>query len=127
MLDVNGLKKTNDLYGHEIGDRLLTVVSERLKSSIRNSDVVARTGGDEFIILLKGTSDQGARKFIERLENEFFKDLFIDIVDQKRLGVTVSLGAAGTDKFPPHELIREADRFMYEAKNAYYSRNIRYR
>lgn len=127
MVDVNGLKKANDLYGHEVGDRLLTAVGERLKSATRNSDVVARTGGDEFIILLTGTPDEGAHKFIKRLSNEFFKDVFLEIGDQKRLEVTVSLGAAGTDKFPLHDLIKQADRFMYEDKTAYYAKHPRYR
>jgi diguanylate cyclase (GGDEF)-like protein len=127
MIDVNGLKKANDLHGHAIGDQLILTVSKRLKSSIRIADVVARTGGDEFIILLTGTSDEGGRKFIERLENIYFKDFFLEIGNQERIQVTVSFGAAGTDKFPPQDLIREADRLMYEAKNAYYSRNARYR
>jgi diguanylate cyclase (GGDEF)-like protein len=127
MADVNGLKKANDIYGHEIGDQLILTVSKKLKSSIRVSDVVARTGGDEFIILLTGTPDEGARKYIERLENIFFKDLFIDIGNQNKLQVSVSLGAAGADRFPPQYLIREADRLMYEAKNNFYSRNARYR
>jgi diguanylate cyclase (GGDEF)-like protein len=127
MADVNGLKKANDIYGHEIGDQLILTVSKRLKESIRVSDVVARTGGDEFIILLTGTADAGAQKFIERLSNKYFKDLFIDIGTQDKLQVSVSLGAAGTDKFAPQALIREADRLMYEAKNVHYSRNARYR
>jgi diguanylate cyclase (GGDEF)-like protein len=127
MVDVNGLKKANDVHGHAIGDQLILTVSKKLMSSIRVSDVVARTGGDEFIILLTGTADAGAQKFIERLQNIYFKDLFIDIGNQDKLQVSASLGAAGADRFPPQNLILEADRLMYEAKNAYYSKNARYR
>jgi diguanylate cyclase (GGDEF)-like protein len=126
-VDVNGLKKANDIYGHAIGDQLLLTVSKRLKSSIRIADIVARTGGDEFIILLTGTADAGAQKFIERLENVYFNNFFIEIGNTEKLQVTVSSGAVGTDKFSPQDLIRESDRLMYKAKNAYYSRNDRYR
>jgi diguanylate cyclase (GGDEF)-like protein len=125
--DVNGLKKANDIYGHAIGDQLLLTVSKKLKSSVRVADIVARTGGDEFIILLTGTSDAGAQKFIERLDNVYFNNFFLETGNTAKFQVTVSLGAAGTDKFSPQDLIRESDRLMYIAKNAYYSRNDRYR
>jgi diguanylate cyclase (GGDEF)-like protein len=127
MVDVNGLKKANDIHGHAVGDQLILMVSKKLKSSIRVSDVVARTGGDEFIILLTGTTDAGAQKFIERLSNVFFKNFFIETGNLDKLQVTISMGAAGADKFPPQDLIREADRLMYQAKEDFYSRNARYR
>jgi diguanylate cyclase (GGDEF)-like protein len=127
MIDVNGLKKINDFHGHAAGDQLLLAVGKQLKRSVRNTDLVSRTGGDEFIILLTGTSDDGAHNYIERLDKLYFADFFIEISDQVKHQVTVSMGVAGTDKFLPEDLIRTADRFMYDDKKAFYSRNPRYR
>ena len=72
--DVNGLKLTNDIFGHAAGDDLLRKTAEILKKVCREEDIMARMGGDEFAILLPKTSAQVALKIIERIKNEFSKE-----------------------------------------------------
>lgn len=125
--DVNQLKKINDQYGHENGDRLIVTVAEALRSTLRGSDIAARTGGDEFIVLLTNSTDEDAGLFIERLQEQVFSGLSITLPDGTEFPVTVSLGKAGTDKYPPDSLTKEADRQMYAAKERFYATVQRYR
>ena len=125
--DINQLKKLNDQYGHEIGDRLIVAVAEALRNTLRNTDIAARTGGDEFIVLLTNSTDEDAGNFIERLQSLVFDDLRIPLPDGTEFPVTVSLGKAGTDKHHPEALAKEADRQMYAAKKRFYATAQRYR
>ena len=68
FVDVNGLKHVNDSYGHSEGDRILKETAEVLLSSVRDSDIVARVGGDEFVILAQETSAHGERRLASRLK-----------------------------------------------------------
>lgn len=67
--DINGLKLINDAFGHDEGDRILQAVANILKSCIRDSDVAARVGGDEFCILLPSTDEAAAKEIMERIKN----------------------------------------------------------
>ncbi len=127
VADVNRLKMANDLYGHEAGDRLILTVSDLLRRNVRNTDLLARTGGDEFLILLGNTDDESARDFVRRLEKDVFNNVYMDVGKGEKFPVTVSFGAAGTDVWPVEELIAAADRLMYEAKEAFYRTEKRYR
>jgi diguanylate cyclase (GGDEF)-like protein len=127
VVDVNRLKEANDNHGHDVGDRLLLSVSERLKSGIRATDTVFRIGSDEFLILLSDTREEGARNLMERLMEKVFKDITIDAGNGETFPVTVSLGVAGSDQVPHHELVQAADRRMYETKQEYYRTHQRYR
>ncbi|WP_053001141.1 PAS domain S-box protein [Kosmotoga pacifica] len=115
-LDLNGFKKVNDTYGHEIGDALLKKIADRLKSSLRESDVVARFGGDEFVFLLPDTDSEGAIETAKRLLASL-KEPFN--ISGKTLKISASFGVA---TFPQDgkdlkELLRKADEAMYQAKN----------
>lgn len=125
--DVNRLKMANDVYGHEAGDELILTVSKLLKSAVRDCDIVARTGGDEFLILLTDTNQAGAEKLIDRLNKTVFNNTLMSVGKNEKFSVTVSLGAASTDKTLPENLIKKADQRMYEAKEAYYRTQKRYR
>lgn len=127
VADVNRLKMANDVYGHETGDRLILTVCDILRNNVRNTDLLARTGGDEFLILLGNTDDKSAREFVKRLEKDAFRDVYMEVGEGEKFPVTVSFGAAGTDVWPVDELIAAADRLMYEAKEAYYRTEKRYR
>ncbi|HIJ90721.1 MAG: GGDEF domain-containing protein [Desulfobulbaceae bacterium] len=125
--DINQLKKLNDNYGHETGDRLIVTVAEALRNTMRSTDIAARTGGDEFIVLLTNSTDEDAGHFIERLQNQVFSGLSIPLPDGTEFPVTVSLGKAGTNRYPPEALAKEADRQMYVAKERFYASAARYR
>ena len=127
MVDVNRLKQANDIYGHEAGDRLILCVSERLIAEVRKTDLVARIGGDEFLILLPDTTEEGAMLLAERFQQEVFEDVSIEVGDHDVFPVTVSLGAAGSDRVPHGALVKTADERMYEAKETYYENHKRYR
>lgn len=109
MIDVDGLKGTNDLYGHEAGDELLKSVGGFLRDQVRSPDLCARLGGDEFIILLKNAYP-GAKQILTRL---------ISLWEQKHLySTTLSIGmSVHNDKLEVQETIKAADMALYQAKS----------
>lgn len=120
VADINRLKHANDLYGHEAGDLLIVTASVLLSQAVRNGDVVARTGGDEFLILLTNTGSEGAAAFIRRLADTLIQGTVVTFGDGEKFPLEISLGCAGTDEFEPEEIIKEADRRMYLEKEKYY-------
>ena len=124
FLDLNKLKVLNDTHGHEAGDMLLIEVAKRLLHVVRDSDTVARFGGDEFVVLLEGGSaekDQAAKhansvadKIHEALSVEY---ILGDIRHQSSasIGIELFLG----DERNPEQLLKEADATMYKAKKKF--------
>jgi len=115
-MDLVGFKEINDVYGHHTGDMVLQKVAKNLEAGIRGTDLVARHGGDEFVILLKNVKDEQALAGIANKISEIVKSP-IDIVGT-RLQVFPSMGIA---MFPKHAqdaqtLERYADEAMYQAK-----------
>ncbi|QGU00410.1 hypothetical protein SYNTR_1816 [Candidatus Syntrophocurvum alkaliphilum] len=86
--DLNGLKLLNDTFGHIIGDDLLKFGADIFKKVVRKDDIVARVGGDEFVILLSNTSQKAAEKIIDRIQAEF------DNKQIKGIKLGISIGAA---------------------------------
>jgi diguanylate cyclase (GGDEF)-like protein len=124
VIDINGLKYVNDRFGHEAGDHMIYSVAQNLRSHSRETDIVARTGGDEFIVLLTNTGNKGALKYIEKLKY-IFNEIYFDINKTEKLTVSVSAGAASTDTSLPDELIKLADSMMYENKREFYRNKSR--
>lgn len=116
-VDVDHFKQINDTRGHPVGDIVLQQVSGIMKATARETDAVARFGGDEFVLLLIDTGWQGALTFAERLRRRV--DDFTFGPPGTPMSITVSVGVAlakGTDASTPEELLREADRALYKAK-----------
>ena len=116
FLDVDDFKVINDSLGHELGDRLLVAVGERLRRSLRPEDTLARFGGDEFTILLEDMkTPKDVIRIIKRIVRKFETPF---VLDERELFVTVSIGVAlGTDDLKaPEDLLRDADIAMYRAK-----------
>ncbi len=119
ILDVDNFKNYNDTLGHPAGDQVLKQIASILKSCIRDTDVGARYGGDEFCVIMPEENQDGARALCERLRQRvedypFFKE------EIQPLGkLTVSLGAATypTDAAMIKELLVRADKALYRAKN----------
>jgi len=116
MLDIDHFKHFNDTYGHQIGDLVLKEVANILKSQVRSSDIVARYGGEEMIILLRGTSLKDATFVAEKIrkavENHLIKE------ENQVYKVTISLGVSSFKPTDNTELIiKRADEALYQAKN----------
>lgn len=117
LMDVDGFKGVNDTYGHSAGDELLRTIASRLKSLLRETDTVARIGGDEFCFILSGLAqkEQDALAVAEKIVQELKSPMEIQ---GRELNVNYSLGVA---LFPEHgetpeKLISSADKAMYLSK-----------
>lgn len=112
MGDINGLKLVNDAFGHHVGDELLKRMTEILASSCRREDIIARWGGDEFIILLPHTSAKVADQICSRIKRRCSEDKKMPVP------VTISLGRATREEeeMETFELIREAEDMMLKHK-----------
>ncbi len=131
LLDMDQFKRINDTYGHPIGDKLLVLFSQRLKQRLRQSDTVARIGGDEFVILVEDLEDLTE---VEHLAKHLISELHAPYHIDKDFDITSSI-SIGISHYPLHatdtvRLLRNADTAMYLAKskgrNTYriYSENL---
>jgi diguanylate cyclase (GGDEF)-like protein len=118
LFDLNGFKVVNDTYGHHAGDEMLRVVGSRLRKAVRDDDIVARWGGDEFVVMMPGIGDnEMAIKRAEQLAEQVSGRTRIEGVAEA-LRVRVSVGIAiwprhGAELQP---LVEAADQAMYQAK-----------
>lgn len=117
MGDVNGLKLTNDAFGHNEGDKLLMAIAQILKASCRKEDIIARTGGDEFCILLPQTTGDIAQSICERIKN-LCKDYNIKTPNGLAIQPSISLGYATKTTESKHidSIQKDAEDFMYKRK-----------
>lgn len=118
LVDIDHFKLFNDQYGHQAGDEVLKHVARILGADLRESDVVVRYGGEEFFILLSGSSPEGAARVLEKLRGELeITDLVVE-GQSEPLHVTASFGLVSSPVFRGDlaELIAEADRRLYRAK-----------
>jgi diguanylate cyclase len=116
FIDLDGFKPVNDTYGHGCGDLVLARVGERLRSCARSGDVVARVGGDEFLMLMKDTTDQKVAERARRVVETLSEDCE---VEGRHVSISCSIGIA---MYPLHgqhaKLVARADAAMYAAKRA---------
>lgn len=113
--DLDNFKRINDQYGHDVGDIVLQQVGITLKSMVRDEDLVTRWGGEEFLLLLADTGQDGAQVLAEKILRQI-ADTEIHI-DDLRLSITLSLGVASQQSASNlSEALRHADRAMYQAK-----------
>lgn len=116
MMDLDGFKPVNDQYGHDAGDELLGIIAQRLRATVRNSDVVARVGGDEFVVMAAGLqSEQQAAELGEKLI-ALFQEPFLIARHACRVGVTIGYVVAPGDGVDAVNLMKVADAAMYAGK-----------
>ncbi len=119
FIDTDRFKQINDTYGHATGDRVLVELAERLRASIRQSDFIARVGGDEFVVVLNPPdADVDAVHLTERIDHALQVPVRLPNGELHLIGVSI-----GVAVYPDHAdsvmtLIQAADDAMYRVKNA---------
>ena len=117
FIDLDGFKPVNDQYGHAIGDRLLQMIANRLKLTVRQGDTVSRFGGDEFVIMLMDIENETSLKeLLERIQTDLKRPI---LIDDYKIEITSSLGVSichCKSYIEAEQLIRQADHAMYQAK-----------
>ena len=122
MLDLDHFKKLNDQYGHLVGDNCLTYVAKLMKGKFdRRSDIVARFGGEEFIIVAQHDDKNAVLQKLEELREEIAQHCFSsDIEDSININITMSIGVVVADAKLSENIdawIKLADEQLYQAKN----------
>jgi len=127
MIDSDNLKPVNDNHGHEAGNRLLKQLAKAIRAELRNTDVPARYGGDEFIVFLSETPLKGALIVAERIRDAVAGAPLE--INGKQVGCTVSIGVAGypEDGLTLDALALRADRAMYQAKQSGRNRVVQFK
>jgi two-component system cell cycle response regulator len=118
MFDIDHFKTVNDTYGHAVGDEILQSFSNRVKGRLRSFDILARTGGEEFIAVLVDVSIERAAYIAERIRRSIAEDPFPASVEEGELSITTSIGAVyvGKDVRTVDEVLSQVDKQLYEAK-----------
>ena len=113
IIDLDGFKAVNDTYGHSKGDDVLVEFAHVLKAATRHSDVVARMGGDEFVVILQDTDLKGIEDYAKRLRNSF---LFSGL--KQKFGIDFSMGIRIYNELPDNvdDATHQADLLMYQSK-----------
>ena len=116
-LDLDGFKEVNDIYGHDNGDKLLSIVAERMKQTLREGDTIARLGGDEFVaIFLNLNNPNDCIPMLKRLLSASSETVHSNNL---QMNVTSSIGVAffnSEDSVDADQLLRYSDQAMYQAK-----------
>jgi diguanylate cyclase (GGDEF)-like protein/PAS domain S-box-containing protein len=111
MGDLNGLKITNDVFGHKAGDELLKRTADILRKNCREEDIVARWGGDEFLLILPRTSAESARTIMNKIMADCASD------GEELVKISIALGSAvKTGEEEMQSVLREAEEWMYHQK-----------
>ena len=117
LMDMDNFKEINDTYGHMAGDKFLGMVGQAIARQIRSSDIGARYGGDEFVVLLPNTAAEEARRTAEKLENAVASSAALTAMDESvRLGISVGIATCPDDSRSPGDLIQVADARLYDVK-----------
>lgn len=127
MIDADHFKSVNDTYGHAVGDEVLKRIASLLQAEARRTDVVARLGGEEFVVILDETDGAGGQRVGERIRQRLEAELIQG--DFGRLRITASLGLASwpLQAKTKEELLERADLALYEAKRKGRNRVVVYR
>lgn len=118
IIDLDHFKSINDSFGHDVGDEVLREFAVRLATNVRAVDLPCRLGGEEFVVVMPGTSLEDAQRIAERIRRDISSEPFRALAGKAPLDVTVSGGVASSvDGDTPETLLKRADQGVYEAKD----------
>ena len=118
FLDIDNFKQINDLYGHKIGDAVLQIASKRMVGSIKQSDIVGRYAGDEFVVILKGIEERrGVQRVVEKLLAVLSEPFAIEGAENVTISVSIGVAIYPDDTTQIDKLVHYADEAMYRIKN----------
>jgi len=112
LIDIDFFKKVNDTYGHEAGDKVLIYLTRILKNIVRGTDYVIRWGGEEFLIIMPGCTEEQAFRVAEKIREK------VELSDNGICKVTISVGVAPYKGGDYHIAIKNADDALYKAKGS---------
>ncbi len=115
-LDLDQFKAVNDTFGHPVGDRLLKIVAERLRMLVRETDTIARTGGDEFVIVQAPIADPSEATSLAQQIIEWMSEPYDIDGHQAIVGASIGIAVSPVDGLTPDKLLRNADLALYRAK-----------
>ena len=121
LMDLDGFKQVNDTHGHAFGDEVLRIIGARLRHLARPADTLARTGGDEFVLLCPHTSEVEAVRIAQRFVDAIGRPISVGPV-KVELGVSIGVAHQDDRLTDSDALLLEADRAMYAAKRSGRSR-----
>ena len=116
FIDLAGFKAVNDTYGHEVGDRLMQAVADRLQTAVKPEDAVVRYGGDEFVLVI---TDVPSTQIAERIAARVVKVIEMPFelgTDRIQISASIGVALAEANCEVPDEVVRDADAAMYQAK-----------
>ncbi len=116
FIDLDGFKHINDNYGHDVGDELLVQLTDRLQACVRESDTVARFGGDEFVLLLTGLNDKKEAAFIAEKALKVIRQPVELSIATVAVSCSIGISAFPDDGDSDTELLKVADTLMYRVK-----------
>lgn len=123
LIDIDHFKRVNDIYGHQVGDLVLEGMAQLIVTTLRTTDIVARYGGEEIMVIAPSTPVKTAANLAERLR-KVAEDASFEVpaeldLDISALGVTVSIGVAcfGREAKDMNDLVQSADKALYRAKS----------
>ncbi|MBI2981037.1 MAG: GGDEF domain-containing response regulator, partial [Deltaproteobacteria bacterium] len=124
IIDLDGFKAINDNCGHQKGDQILAAIGRLLGKSVRDVDIVARFGGDEFVLLLPETELKAATRISNRILDEIRRNPFLDGKRIFPLSASIGISCLHPSHQNPMELIKEADKALYSAKRRGRNRSV---
>jgi len=115
MMDIDNFKDINDTYGHDVGDQAVISVAQFIKESIRETDVFARYGGDEFVLIFPVNNLQVATTVLEKIRKRFVDHCFV--FAGREIDITISIGVTKINQSDTEEtILKRADTALYQAK-----------
>lgn len=128
LCDIDRFKTVNDRFGHPVGDRIIQIVASILRATVKDKAFVARTGGEEFAIILEGSGEDATFKIAEEIRKAIMDAPFVNVASGTNYGpITMSFGVCmATQAQSPDDLYVKADRALYASKSGGRNRTTRF-